>query len=244
MNTSSILSIVLHSRPYQDTSLIVDVFTEEHGRMAFVAKGARAQSRKDWRALLQMSSVVEVEYKGRGDLKTLVSVEALTGPKSFNGESFALSCYVSELLCRVMEPGEPFPRIFQFLPDVYHALAVKNDVQIVLRQLELMVLQDFGVAIDFSLDSSGSPIEPNLLYTLNKRESFSVCERGSTSGFKVEGITLLDIVAGRLNNPDALNALKHINRELLLPYLGNKPLQSRELWLQWQKNSSVNSRRC
>jgi DNA repair protein RecO (recombination protein O) len=36
-------AFVLHSRPWSETSLMLDVFTEESGRVRLVAKGARSK---------------------------------------------------------------------------------------------------------------------------------------------------------------------------------------------------------
>src|SRR5690625_3916350 len=66
---------VLHTRPYRDTSMLVDLFTPEHGRVALVAKGVRTgKSRR--RALLNPFTALLVSFQGRGGLKLLTAVEA------------------------------------------------------------------------------------------------------------------------------------------------------------------------
>ncbi|HIC27439.1 MAG TPA: DNA repair protein RecO, partial [Gammaproteobacteria bacterium] len=39
-------SVVLHTRPYKETSLIVDLFTRNHGRVSVIAKGAQRPKSK------------------------------------------------------------------------------------------------------------------------------------------------------------------------------------------------------
>ncbi|MGL4455418.1 MAG: DNA repair protein RecO, partial [Plesiomonas sp.] len=65
---------VLHARPYSETSLMLDVFTEDQGRMRILAKGARSR-RSNLKGCLQPFTPLLLRWSGRGEVKTLRSAE-------------------------------------------------------------------------------------------------------------------------------------------------------------------------
>ena len=83
-------AFVLHSRPWSETSLMLDVFTEESGRVRLVAKGARSK-RSTLKGALQPFTPLLLRFGGRGEVKTLRSAEA-----SLN--SFSITCTAFSLL--------------------------------------------------------------------------------------------------------------------------------------------------
>ena len=70
-------AFVLHSRPWSETSLMLDVFTEESGRVRLVAKGARSK-RSTLKGALQPFTPLLLRFGGRGEVKTLRSAEAVS----------------------------------------------------------------------------------------------------------------------------------------------------------------------
>ncbi|MEE3169526.1 MAG: DNA repair protein RecO, partial [Pseudomonadota bacterium] len=65
---------VLHRRPWRETSLLVDVFTLNHGRMTVIARGA-SSAKSPLKAQLQPFQPLMLDWTGRGDLKTLTQVD-------------------------------------------------------------------------------------------------------------------------------------------------------------------------
>ena len=76
---------VLHRRPYSETSLLVDLFTEETGRLTVIAKGARAK-RSAWKSVLQPFTPLLLRWSGKGALKTLTKAESSLAI-SFTGQN-------------------------------------------------------------------------------------------------------------------------------------------------------------
>ena len=61
---------VLHSYPYSETSLIIDVFSRDHGRLPLMARGAR-RPRSALRGVLQAFQPIELAWFGAGEVRTL-----------------------------------------------------------------------------------------------------------------------------------------------------------------------------
>ena len=65
-------AFVLHTYPYRETSLIVEAFTAQAGRVAMVARGAK-RPKSELSGVLQAFQPLKLEWAGTGELKTLVS---------------------------------------------------------------------------------------------------------------------------------------------------------------------------
>lgn len=104
-------AFVLHSRPWSETSLMLDVFTEESGRVRLVAKGARSK-RSNLKGALQPFTPLLLRYSGRGEVKTLRSAEAVSLALPLSGITLYSGLYINELLSRVLEYETRFSELF------------------------------------------------------------------------------------------------------------------------------------
>ena len=104
---------VLHSRPYRDSSALVEMFTAEHGRLSLVARGARNRGRKgSLSSLLQPFIPLLISFSGRAELKTLGKLEAAGGGRTLRGERLYSGLYMNELLVRLLHRQDAHPRLF------------------------------------------------------------------------------------------------------------------------------------
>jgi len=92
---------VLHSYPYSETSLVVDVFSRDHGRVPLLARGAR-RPRSALRGLLMAFQPLELGWFGGGEVKTLAKVEWLGGVPLLSGRCLMLGYYMNELLVKML----------------------------------------------------------------------------------------------------------------------------------------------
>ena len=75
-------AFVLHTRPYRDTSLLVELLTEQYGRLTIIARGVRNMRSRSYGLFTLFSSLL-VSFSGKTDLQTLRQVEV-------NGKSYNL----------------------------------------------------------------------------------------------------------------------------------------------------------
>ena len=66
---------ILHSKPWRDSSLLVDLFTQNFGRKTVIVKGARQVKKGRARWVLQPFTPLLFSWVGRCDLKILTDVE-------------------------------------------------------------------------------------------------------------------------------------------------------------------------
>ena len=99
---------VLHKRPYRETSMLVDFFTLEQGRVSAVAKGARGNSKSDRKSLLQGFQKAELDLSGRSNLKNLGKIEASGAVIRLSEKALYCGFYLNEILSRALPEAEPF----------------------------------------------------------------------------------------------------------------------------------------
>ncbi|WP_243389223.1 DNA repair protein RecO [Conservatibacter flavescens] len=222
---------MLHRKPYSETSLLVDLFTEETGRLAVLAKGARTK-RSPLKGVLQPFTPLLLRWSGRGELKILTKAEPAAIGLPLEQIALFSGFYVNELIDRVLEKETPYPQLFQ---DYLHCLtqlaSQPNQVEPVLRRFEFQLLQALGYGVDFChCAGSGEWVDENMTYRYREERGFFASLIKDNLTFY--GRELLAFEQREFHDPSILQAAKRFTRIALKPYLGGKSLKSRELFLQ------------
>lgn len=223
---------VLHRRNFSNTSLILEVFSSAYGRQAVLAKGARQQrrGRPAGGEVLQPFRPLWLSWSGRGEVKTLVRYESAGPVAELPGKVLYCGLYLNELLVRLLRRGDPHEALFAFYSAALTALAAGEDMETVLRGFELNLLGEIGYAVALDREAgSGRPVAPGRYYVYEQESG--LCAAGAEDGRQVlSGEILLNLAAGGPLSGSAAQAAKGLTRRLLAPYLGEKPLKSRELF--------------
>lgn len=223
---------ILHSRPYRDSSAIIEALTAEHGRMSLVARGARRKNRGGSNiALLQAFTPLLVSFTGRGELKTLTANESAGAPKTLRGERLFSGLYINELLVRLLHRHDPHPMLFAAYDSALDELSSAPQVELVLRRFEFTLLQELGYSFDLHLDGrSGQAVLPEQWYHFHGDYGL-VAREGDVDPRRPAfiGADLLAIAAGDLDGDTRVTA-KRLLRQVLASHLGEAPLKSRELF--------------
>lgn len=215
---------VLHSRPYRETSLLVDLFTLEQGKVSAVVKGARSP-RSRMRAMIQPFTPLQVSWRGRHELKTITQAEAVAAPLFLKGDSLICGLYVNELLERLLQPSDSHPQLYVYYQYVLNELRDAVDIELALRTFEQQLLKQLGFQFDVQ------NCQPDIIYRFDPAQGFIVVsqlsEKIKSSCFT--GEQLLGIVGEQYQHPRIRRAAKRLMRLALEQQLGNRPLRSREL---------------
>lgn len=222
---------VLHRRAYSETSLLVDVFTEDTGRLSLLAKGARAR-RSAWKSVLQPFTPLLLRWSGKSGLKILTKAEPAAITLPLQQTALYSGFYVNELICRVLEQETAQPQLFQdYLRCLTELAGTPLAVEPVLRRFEFQLLQILGYGVDFlHCAGSGQPIDENMTYRYREEQGFMASLIKDNLTFY--GRDLLAFEQRRFDDTTVLQAAKRFTRLALKPYLGSKPLKSRELFSQ------------
>jgi DNA repair protein RecO (recombination protein O) len=217
---------VLHSRPYRDTSALVDLLTLHHGLVRVVWRGARGGRRH----LAQPFLPLLIDLRGRGELKTLHHAE-VAGPHALlQGQALFSGMYLNELLVRLLGPDTPQPLLFAAYQQAIAELAERVSVEPVLRTFESRLIEYLGYGFSLTMDVSDNPLDPDSRYAYISDEGLQRITEPAGAGFP--GSALLAIAAGDWDAPGALITAKRLMRQALAPHLGDRPLVSRQLFLR------------
>jgi DNA repair protein RecO (recombination protein O) len=237
---------VLHSYPYRETSLILQVWTEKHGRMGLVAKGAR-RPKSATRAVLVAFQPLVLDWFGRGELRTLKTAEPAVPAAPLGGHSLLSAFYLNELLLKLTTRDDPHEALFEAYDAAITELRAltrapagqppsrgrQEDVERVLRRFELKLLQELGFALELAREAgTHAPIAA-------EREYLYVVERGPIpapdeaetppNAVRIRGLTLLDLNRGQLADATTIAQAKSLMRLLINHCLNGQELATRTM---------------
>ncbi len=137
---------VLHRYDWSESSLILEVFTRHHGRIALVAKGAKKPS-SNFRPILLPLQPLHVAYGGDAEIRTLKSAEWMGGHVMPTGDALMSGYYLNELLLNLLARDDPHPRLFDVYASVVAVIASDHGevLQAALRAFELLLLREIGL---------------------------------------------------------------------------------------------------
>lgn len=223
-------AFVLHSRPYSETSLLVDFFIESRGRVTILAKGAR-RPRSSLKGILQPFTPLIIQYSGNGNVKTLGKIEAISLALPLFGHFLYSGFYLNELIHRVIISEVDTSVLFQVYLDSLQLLAQRIEPEKVLRQFELNLLEYLGYSMDFEHCSvTGDEIVDSMFYLYQSEQGFVSSLMKNSNSYS--GKELRAFATKNFDDPECLKAAKRFTRQALKPYVGVKPFKSRELFIK------------
>ena len=223
------LAYVLHTYPYRETSLIVETYVSDHGRLPLMARGAR-RPKSSVRGVLLPFQPLLVSWSGKRELRTLTRAEWRGGYTPLKGQPLICGFYLNELLLKLLPRDDPHEELFETYERTLEALAAGADPPALLRRFELALLRELGYAV--VLDRDVERDEP----VARERSYVYVVERGPVSdvsaarnGVELSGQTLIDMQSGSFVSAATQQESKALMRALINHYLGNQVLHTRQL---------------
>jgi DNA repair protein RecO (recombination protein O) len=215
---------LLHQRSYGETSIIVDVFTKNSGKMSLIAKGAKKPKSKFFGYLAPFHKL-NVTFSGRSELKTLTSIDRNLSDNSFSMTKISYSLlYINELLIKLLPKDAKHEELFllyeNFLRDVD-----TNNLELTLRNFELDLLEMLGYGFDYDVDIDfNEPIDPESGYTFVSERGFRKSKNADISGKDITNIK------NRKLDKVPLKYLKEITTKAISTCLDGKDLSSRKIF--------------
>lgn len=228
---------MLHRRDFGDSSLILEVFSAGHGRLAVLAKGAKRPRRggSAGAELLQPFRPLLLSWSGKGEVRTLTRSEPAGAASGLAGSALFSAFYLNELLVRLLGRGDPHEDLFAFYHAALTSLASGEDLESVLRQFELRLLHEIGYAVALDAEAgNGRAVAAGRRYRYEQESGLREADAADAPGQTLSGETLLRLNAGEPLSGASAREAREFTRRLLAPYLGARPLKSRELFRRWR----------
>lgn len=227
---------VLHSRPYRETSLLLECLTRDHGRLGVVARGVRRERARLQRAQLEPFQPLALDLLLRGELATLRGAEPAGMPLRLAGDAGLAGLYLNELVVRLTGRQDPQPDLFDAYARTLARLAVPGTLAWQLRRFERDLLAAIGYALQLEYEAdSGEPLAPDRWYRYQAEHGPVACPAGAQRA--VLGEHLLALAADRCPDAVGLAALRRLMRETIRFHLGGGELHA------WRVLAAAMSRR-
>ena len=217
-------AFVLHARPWRETSLIVELLSRDHGRVAVVARGLSGPKRHPLRAALQPLQHVRADFLPQGEMARLLQAEAIDAAPLLHGDTLLAAFYVNELLLRLLPRQDPSAELYARYGALRGEFASTEPLAWTLRRFERDLLDTLGYGLPLDQSDDGQPLDPAARYRLDA-EAGPVRDRQHAAG-SASGAALLAQAADRLPPPEQLAELRVALRGVLQAHLGPARLKS------------------
>lgn len=222
---------ILHTYAFKETSVVAEVFTRAHGRVALIARGARRPA-SVLRGLMQPFTPLLLSWFGKSELKTLHGAEWQGGVIVPQGRALMCGFYLNELMLRLLARGDAHQGLYDAYVATLAQLAevAPDSFEQILRRFEKTLLSETGYAPTFDKEAdSGETVRAEAAYVFQAERGPWRANGGGHEGVNVSGQTLLHLAADRFDDPATLAEAKPLMRMLINHYLGAKPLYTRQL---------------
>ena len=221
---------LIHHRKYRERSHIVHLFTQEHGRVDGILRQTPPPQYQP----------ICLQASGKSELKNFTKLEIVNKPIFFFGDACFSSFYRNEILLRLcpleVQMEQSFAQYAHTLTQLQQLAQQANPNQFlkqILRQFEHELLEDLGYALDFSTDANQLEIQASLNYIFQLNEGFiptAQASRATLNGQQI--LSMCQYEKGRDFGLEQLQLLTKLYRQMISSLLGDRPLKSRQLWIQ------------
>jgi DNA repair protein RecO (recombination protein O) len=219
---------VLHTYPYKETSLIVELFTRRFGRVALLARGAR-RPRSAMRGVLLSFHPLRVSWSGSAELGNLISAEWAGALQPLAGQGLMCGFYVNELVMRLLPREDPHEELFERYTQALRGLASGEPPAAVLRSFEKRLLAELGYAPLLDKDAASHAIDPDALYVYEPERGPLPASGPRSGALMVRGKTLLDVAADDYSSAQTRDEARSLMRALIAERLHGQVLHTRSV---------------
>jgi DNA repair protein RecO (recombination protein O) len=220
---------VLHTYPYKETSLIVELFTRRFGRVALLARGAR-RPRSAMRGVLLSFHPLRLNWSVSAELGNLMAAEWAGALQPLAGRGLMCGFYLNELILRLLPREDPHEALFDAYGEALARLSAGEPFPAVLRSFEKRLLAELGYAPLFDREAqSGAPIEPTGSYVYEPDRG---PVRASHGDLVISGRTLLDLAADDYSRSETRDEARYLMRALIGQRLHGQILHTRSVLME------------
>jgi len=225
-------AFVLHARPYRETSLVLEVFTRDHGRLGLVGRGVRNPKARMRAVLLPFQPIV-VGWNGKGELPLLTAAEQVGPARELTGQRRYAGFYLNELIIRLLHRHDPHELLFDHYAEALGRLQDRDEIPAVLRRFETRLLSETGYGLVLEHEAGSlQPLRADERYRYIPERGPEPDQGDSHHGIAVHGRSLLDLFSGEFASPRTLHEAQRLIRHLLERQLAGRALHSRTVFHQ------------
>ena len=219
---------VIHTRQYLESSTLVELFTQDYGRVSVVARNARSSTKQN---PIHPYAFFIASWSGKSNLKSLRSLERDGRLLQPSGQALYSVLYVNELLYKLLPSSDPYPTLFmlycQLLLDLNQSTEI---VAVLLRRFEIAFLNELGYGIRFMVQHNGqeTPLHSEREYYYDCNAGFLPLDEAAKQYqlARFSGNELLAIQNSDFSDVRVLKSAKQLTRLVFNTHLSHTTLNS------------------
>ena len=227
MHTMLQPAFILHRRHYRETSLLLELFTRDEGRITAVARGVR-RPRVRLKASFELFTPLFVSWYGRGDLVTIKQMEINGAVLSLSSAHLLSGLYLNELLIRLLHKSDPYPTLYDYYENCLNDLCSDSLVSFHLRRFEKRLLSELGYGILPKSEAARLSFLPEQYYRFIPGQGFQKANHSFTERSIFLGKNLLAFAEEEWQFDEDLKAAKRLLHLMLVHLLCSRKIQSIE----------------
>ncbi|BCE01719.1 DNA repair protein RecO [Marinicellulosiphila megalodicopiae] len=213
--------VLLHIRELSESKKILECFSEEYGRIAFVIN-------IDKHSLPEYFRLMDVTFFGQAELKTLQIFEYNQKYLHLAASEQVVALYFNELMFYLTKPFD----VHQWLLPLYLTALAKlkqsSDIDMVIREFEFDLLSKIGFGINFEQDIDNQLINEANWYGFLPLKGFAKVLPNSNKS--LNGSMLNQLKCKQWQIPPNNKIIQYILTAQIQTILGDRQLQSKQLW--------------
>jgi DNA repair protein RecO (recombination protein O) len=224
-------AFLLHRWSYRETSLIIEVFSSNFGRLSLIARGAR-RAKSAFRSALHPFQPLHLSWYGHSELRNLSAAEWVGGMSPLTGTALICGFYLNELLIKLLPRDDPHENLYRTYFETLGELKADADNAAILRRFEQVLLKELGYELTLDQEAeSGDPVDAikDYHYVVDRGPLLPQRTGANENKLELSGKTLLDMANNNYNDPVTLAQSKALMRMLISHHLGNQVLHTRQL---------------
>lgn len=218
---------ILHRWPYRESSLLLEVFTRDYGRLGLIAKGSRRKKSQS-QGLFSPFKPLLIGWTGRGELPVLTGIEQAGFMPQLSGGGVGCGYYINELILKLLHRHDAHEALFDKYQELMFALTNRQDPFIVLRVFEKHLLQKigFGLVLDHDAETGEAISKDSAYRYFPQKGPVQVSESGSDV---IRGSTLIALQKEEFPTREDQIQARMLTRFLIDLQLNGKSLRARRV---------------
>lgn len=234
---------ILHRRSYRESSLLIEIFTPDFGRLVLIAKGCRREKSRV-RGLFLPFKPLLLSWTGKGELPILTSIEQTEFCPQLNAPSVVCGYYINELILKLLHRHDPHKLLYDRYQQSIFELFDNKKPHSTLRIFEKYLLQEigFGLVLDHDVESGEIIVEEQNYQYFPRKGPVATHAVNSEHGYIIAGSTLIALRKEEFASEQEQFQAQRLTRLLIDTQLNGKELRSRRVMWEMKRYKERNQK--
>lgn len=212
-------ALVLHKRAYRETSLQLDLLTQDYGLISLIAKGVTGPKKHILRSQLQPLQHLKICYQQKSELGYLNQADLLSDSIFLDGERLMAGLYLNELVIKLCPRHDADPELYALLLSTRNELSNDSDLAWIIRRFERDIITHLGYMTPWSFLAKDVTIEVDGCYRIHPE--LGILNSSFDEPGAIQGQDIIDFNEDRQPSISSMPKWRSILHQVIGQHIGN-----------------------